>query len=143
MPEEINRIITDRLSNMLFAHSDEAVENLRREGITENIHLVGNIMIDTLEMFINDIGEHNEPFYLCTLHRPENVDNKEVFAEIIEALAEIAQDNKIYLPIHPRTRKMAEEHGLWQRLAEVTHILEPLNYRRSLYYQKNARLVLT
>ncbi|OGF27376.1 UDP-N-acetylglucosamine 2-epimerase [Candidatus Falkowbacteria bacterium RIFOXYC2_FULL_47_12] len=143
MPEEINRVITDRLSSMLFTSSDEAIANLRKEGVTENVHPVGNIMIDTLEMFLPQVKKTNEIFYFCTLHRAENVDSPAILSEIVQALAEIARDAIIYLPLHPRTKKMAQAYGLLERLRTSVHLLEPLGYQESLYYQKNARLVLT
>ena len=143
MPEEVNRVITDRLANLLFVSEKEAVKNLNKEGITKDIHLVGNIMIDTMELFLNKIKDSAEKFYFCTLHRAENVDDKDIFAEILDALEIIAQDNTIYLPLHPRTKKMAEEFGLLKKINKIFTVLPPLNYRWSLYYQKNAQLVLT
>lgn len=143
MPEEHNRILTDQLSDFLLASSEDAVENLRNEKLKGQVILVGNIMIDNLVHFLPQIEESKEEFYFCTLHRAENVDDKSIFTEILDTLEIIAKDAIIYLPLHPRTRNMAEKFGLLKRLENIFELLEPLSYKKSLYYQKNARLVLT
>jgi UDP-N-acetylglucosamine 2-epimerase (non-hydrolysing) len=143
MPEEHNRVLTDRISDFLFVTSEDGVVNLKKEGITDNVHFVGNIMMDTLEMFLPSIEETQEEFYFCTLHRAENVDNKKVFEDILDALEDISKNQKIYLPLHPRTKKMAEMYGLLDRIEGIFEILPLLNYKESIYYQKNAKLVLT
>jgi len=143
MPEEINRIIVDQISDMLFVTEENGIENLKKEKIKGNIYFVGNIMIDTLKMFLPEIKKTTEEFYFCTLHRAENVDNKEVFQGILGALEVIAQDSKIYLPLHPRTEKMAKKFKLMTRVNKIFSLLPPLSYKESLFYQKNAKLVLT
>lgn len=143
MPEEHNRMLTDRLSDLLFVTMEEGVENLAKEGMTENVHLVGNLMIDTLAKFAEGAPTSNEEFYFATLHRAENIDSKEIFMGILDALEQISHDAKIYLPLHPRTRKMAEEFGLMGRMKKIFNLLPPLNYKDAVYYQKNAKLVLT
>jgi UDP-N-acetylglucosamine 2-epimerase (non-hydrolysing) len=143
MPEETNRILTDKLSDLLFVTEEDGVANLKREGITKGVYSVGNIMIDTLTLLLPKVKKSTEHFYFCTLHRAENVDNKKVFAEILDALEEISHDAVIYLPLHPRTAKMAEKFGLEGRLKKIFKILPPLSYQETLYYQKNAKLVLT
>lgn len=143
MPEEHNRIMTDYLSDYLFASEIEGVKNLQNEGITNNVFLTGNIMIDTLMMFLPKIKQTDEKFYFCTLHRGENVDNKQRFSQILDALEAISAESKIYLPLHPRTKKMAEQFGLLSRIGRIFQVIKPLNYCESLYYQKNAQLVLT
>jgi UDP-N-acetylglucosamine 2-epimerase (non-hydrolysing) len=100
-------------------------------------------MMDTLALFAPDIKQTDETFYFCTLHRAENVDHKEIFTDILDALEIIAHDAKIYLPLHPRTKKMATEFGLMGRLSKIFNLLEPLSYSQTLFYQKNAKLVLT
>lgn len=142
-PEEHNRVITDKISDIFFTASVKESSNLRSEGISENIHFVGNIMMDTLEMFLPEIGESREEYYFCTLHRAENVDNVEVFSGILDALELIAKNKKIYLSLHPRTEKMAEMYKLSDRMRGIFELLPPLSYKDSLYYQKNASLVLT
>jgi UDP-N-acetylglucosamine 2-epimerase (non-hydrolysing) len=143
MPEEFNRKITDHLSDYLFVTAEEGLENLKKEGIVKNVFYVGNIMIDTLKHFLPRVKKTNEKFYFCTLHRPENVDNKKIFSEIIDALEVISKDCKIYFPLHPRTEKMARKFNLLKRMKKNFIILKPLNYLDSLFYQKNARLILT
>lgn len=143
MPEETNRIITDQISDYLLVPSEEAISNLQLSGVRGKIILVGNIMIDNVHHFLPQIKNSDEEFYFCTLHRPENVDRPENFLPILEALEIISQDKKIYLPLHPRTKKNAEAFGLLEYLSKIFHILEPISYKESLYYQKNAKLVLT
>ena len=149
MPEETNRILTDHLSDLLFVTTEEGRENLELEGIKDGVHSVGNIMIDTLALFLPKIkklkkfNKHDENFFFCTLHRAENVDHKEIFTAILDALELIAKDAPIYLPLHPRTAKMAKQFGLEARLRKIFKILPPLSYQDTIYYQKNAKLVLT
>jgi len=100
-------------------------------------------MIDTLKLFLPRIKNTKENFYYCTLHRGENVDDKKVFGGILSALEEIAKDAKIYLPLHPRTKKMARKFNFLARMNKILHILPPVSYKESIFYQKNAKLVLT
>lgn len=143
MPEENNRILVDAISDLLFVTMEDGKQNLQKENISGKIYEVGNIMIDTLASQIREVEESSEEFYFCTLHRAENVDEKEVFEEILDALEVIAEDAKIYFPLHPRTQKKAIEFGLLERMKNIFHLLPPLSYTESLFYQKNARLVLT
>jgi UDP-N-acetylglucosamine 2-epimerase (non-hydrolysing) len=143
MPEERNRVLTDRLADLLFVTMEEGIAHLEREGKTENVHLVGNIMIDTLAMFLPDVPTTDERFYFCTLHRAENIDHEERFGAILDALEEIAKDAPIYLPMHPRTEKMARAFGFRDRMDRIFKITPPLSYKDSVYRQKNAALVLT
>ncbi len=143
MPEERNRIETDRLSDVLFVTQEEGIKNLRNEGITKGVYSVGNIMIDTLKMFLGTAKKIPGKYYFCTLHRAENVDDKKVFAEITAALEVISHDAAIYLPLHPRTKKMAQKFGLLPALKKACRIVSPLSYAASVAYQKNARLVFT
>ena len=102
-------------------------------------------MIDTLKIFSKK-AKHiakGEQYYFCTLHRAENVDNKKVFKEIVAALEIIALDAAIYLPLHPRTKKMAQKFGLMNQLKQACHVLPVLNYAKSVSYQKYAKLILT
>ncbi len=143
MPEEHNRVLTDHLADLLLTTSEEAQLNLNKEGLTENIYFIGNLMIDTLVDFLPKIKENKENFYFCTLHRAENVDNPDIFKDILDALEVISKDNKIYLPLHPRTEKMAKKFGLFDRMKNIFSLLPALDYQTSLFYQKNAKLVLT
>jgi UDP-N-acetylglucosamine 2-epimerase (non-hydrolysing) len=123
--------------------AEEGLENLKKEGVVKNVFYVGNIMIDNLKYFLPRVKKTNEKFYFCTLHRPENVDNKKIFNEIIDALEVISKDCKIYFPLHPRTSKMAAKFNLLNRMKKNFAILKPLNYAESIFYQNNARLILT
>lgn len=143
MPEEANRTLTDHISDFLFVTAEEGIKNLKKEGINKNVHFVGNIMIDTLSMFLPKVKQTKEKFYFCTLHRGENVDNPKIFKKILDALEIIAKDCKIYFPLHPRTKKMAKKFGFIKRLNNIFTILPPLSYTESLFYQKNAKLVFT
>ncbi|HEC33774.1 MAG TPA: UDP-N-acetylglucosamine 2-epimerase (non-hydrolyzing) [Chloroflexi bacterium] len=155
MPEEINRIVTDALSDFLFTTSRGANENLEREGIApEKIFFVGNVMIDTLHKHRARAEQLGAParfglrpggYALLTLHRPSNVDVPEVFSGILDALATIQRDLPILFPAHPRTVKRIAEFGFAERLTAVPdlRIVEPLGYLEFLALMMNARLVLT
>jgi UDP-N-acetylglucosamine 2-epimerase (non-hydrolysing) len=155
MPEEINRIVTDALADILWTPSQDADENLIREGIpSEKIHRVGNIMLDSLEMLRGKIQEqavHQEfglkpkGYGLVTLHRPSNVDDQEVLKSMCHTLTRIAQKLPLIFPIHPRTRKNLERNLLMPPL-ECVHglfLLEPLNYIRFMNLVFNCRFVIT
>ena len=158
MPEEINRLCTDVLCDYLFTTDHFADENLAAEGVpAEKVRFVGNVMIDTLlkhrEMasrlsLINDLGLKKDQYATLTMHRPGNVDDKNIFQEILEALTEIAKEIPIIFPIHPRTRKMAEQFGLSHYFTSGNKvkgiwITEPLGYLDFLHLNMNARMVLT
>jgi len=154
MPEEINRLITDRLATWLYTPSADGDANLRGEGADPgSIKLVGNVMIDTLQKLLpltdrNDLlqsmGVMNRgglgPFVLVTLHRPSNVDDSESLARLLSALSEIARDVPVVFPVHPRTRARVQAQGLsWGRIKSV----EPLTYLEFLTLQRRAALVIT
>ncbi|OHA15145.1 MAG: UDP-N-acetylglucosamine 2-epimerase [Candidatus Taylorbacteria bacterium RIFCSPLOWO2_12_FULL_43_20] len=143
MPEETNRIITDRLSDLLFVTEESGVRNLMKEGIHKNVYNVGNIMIDTLKKYLPRVRTSDERFYFATLHRAENIDDKKIFGEILNALEIIAKDRKIYMPLHPRALKMARRFGYMKKLRKICHLLPPLSYSETIYYEKNAVLILT
>lgn len=160
MPEEINRIITDRLADLLFTPSMDGNENLAKEGIeSHKIHLVGNVMIDTLVKSLGKINQNpklienalhiqqnilsNQAYCLATIHRPSNVDNPENLKKLILALLELAQQLPIIFPIHPRTRKQLETHQILPKETKNFHLIEPQGYFDFLYLQKNAKIVLT
>lgn len=143
MPEEHNRIQVDRLADLLFVTQEDGVKNLKKEGIIKGVHFVGNIMIDTLKLFAGKVKIIRGQYYFCTLHRAENVDNKKVFNEIVAALEVISRDAIIYLPLHPRTKKMAEKFGLLEKLQSICRLLPPLAYQQSVAYQQSAQLILT
>jgi UDP-N-acetylglucosamine 2-epimerase (non-hydrolysing) len=148
MPEEVNRIVADEFSDYLFAHSQEAIENLAKEGIAgDRVHLVGNTMIDSLvameERFrdrdaAGALGLERGSYVLVTLHRPALVDG-ELLAPAMEQLAALAGELPVLFPAHPRTRShmagLAEAPGL--------HVVEPVGYLDFLSLQADARAVLT
>jgi UDP-N-acetylglucosamine 2-epimerase (non-hydrolysing) len=150
MPEEINRLVTDALSSLLFTTSRDADENLQREGIPpEKIHFVGNVMIDTLLKQRDRAAALNvldrlelQPFKyaLVTLHRPSNVDDPAVLADILEALRKISENMPVLFPIHPRTAKRISEFGL---NATGIRTVEPLGYLEFLNLMSTAGIVLT
>ena len=143
MPEETNRIIIDRLSELLLVTEEGALTNLEDEGLSARAVPVGNIMMDTLTLFLPKVRSTKERFYFATLHRPENVDDPKIFRELVRALEAVAKDAKIYFALHPRTEKKAVEFGLLPRLKKACTVLPPLSYADTLFYQKNAALVLT
>jgi UDP-N-acetylglucosamine 2-epimerase (non-hydrolysing) len=154
MPEEINRIVTDVVADLLWVPSEDAVENLIREGIArDKIQLVGNIMIDSLEMVRERIGSQNSHldfgleegnYGVVTLHRPSNVDDPSVLKTICEILERIAQRVPLIFPIHPRTRRNMDL-SLPARPEHAGRLLlpEPLNYIRFMSLVSNCRFVIT
>ena len=152
MPEEINRLVTDRLADLLLTPSPDADENLKAEGVPpEKIALVGNVMIDTLMRMLPlatldrlrpTLDLKKGAYAVLTLHRPSNVDNPETFKGILEAVHQIAQELPIVFPVHPRTRERVREFGL-ERFFEGVTLTEPLGYTDFLSLTSNARLVLS
>ncbi len=154
MPEEINRILTDQLSDLLFITEPSAETNLKREGIEQNkIYFVGNIMIDNLLMNLekakplNTLTKYNlksKDFALMTIHRPSNVDNAASLEKITEIINFIQEKMKIFFPIHPRTRKRLQEFDLEKKLVGSNLVLtEPVGYLKFLNLMLNSRVVLT
>jgi UDP-N-acetylglucosamine 2-epimerase (non-hydrolysing) len=148
MPEEINRVVTDTISDVLLVSEESGLRNLRAEGVPEEkIHLVGNLMIDTLRANLerarrSDAMERlgiRAPFGLVTLHRPANVDEPERLREILGALGEIAREAPLYFPVHPRTRARMEEAGIAPP-ADI-HLTEPLGYLDFLCLMSNSAVV--
>jgi len=155
MPEEINRIVTDALSTYLFTPSRDADELLHREGIpAERIYFVGNVMIDSLRRcqelaahspILSQLALERGQYAVLTLHRPGNVDDREVLAEILDALDEIQRVIPIVFPIHPRTVKQIEHFGYEPRVAAMPglRLMPPCGYLDFVALQTNAKLVLT
>jgi UDP-N-acetylglucosamine 2-epimerase (non-hydrolysing) len=155
MPEEINRIVTDSLSDMLLVSESAGIENLRREGHPDDhLHLVGNVMIDTLQRLLpqarerNTLREHNlEPgqYGVVTLHRPANVDTPEVLARLLDVLVETSDRLKLVIPLHPRTKQRIEDFGLAGKLSDAPGIvvLPPLGYLDFLALTSQSLLVVT
>ncbi len=162
MPEEINRIITDSISDYLFVTEESGIINLLREGKNKkNIFFVGNVMIDTLlnhidkakkSKILESLSLESHEYAVLTLHRPSNVDDPIVFEEILEAIDEIKKMVKIVYPIHPRTRKKIFELGLHKKYPFLDNqnssinnciLTEPLGYIDFLHLMANSRFVLT
>ena len=152
MPEEINRLLTDQISDLLFTPSSDADENLLREGVAkEKVHFVGNVMIDTLVRLLPKAQAQwpglrerfgLQRYLLVTLHRPSNVDEIEGLKGILEALSEISNEIAVLFPVHPRTRRRIHDFGL-QEAAQGVQLLEPFGYLNFLALQAHADLVLT
>jgi len=150
MPEEINRLLTDQIADLLFTPSPEADLNLLREGVSPaKIHFVGNVMIDTLVKMlpkarlrpvVANLGLHRASYTLVTLHRPSNVDVPETLTEIMAALNEMASRQAVVFPVHPRTRLQLEQLG---QGAGRVRLIEPLGYLDFLALMDSAALALT
>lgn len=153
MPEEINRLVTDALADLLFTPSVDANINLKKEGIpAKNIKLVGNIMIDALLSRLPEAEKSRLPrrlhltpreFIYVTLHRPSNVDRPEILSVIMRKLGKISKRIRVIFPVHPRTRKMLGEINFRDESYSQLMLIEPVGYTDSLWLAKYARLVLT
>jgi len=151
MPEEINRVLTDAISQWLFVTEPSGVTNLRQEGVAEErIHLVGNVMIDTLlacrdlcrrSTILRDLGLAGRSYGVLTLHRPANVDDPQVLRGLLDAVGQVQRDLPIVFPVHPRTRKVLDGHDLAAMPGLIT--VDPLGYLDFLRLLSEARLVLT
>ena len=152
MPEEINRVVTDRLADLLLTPSEDAAPNLLAEGIPSNrIVFVGNVMIDTLMQqlpvahatnTLDRLGLRRRHYVAATLHRPSNVDDPTALAAVLEGLALVADSIPVVLPLHPRTLKNIERFHLGPMLTPLT-VLEPLGYTEMLALTEGAQCVLT
>jgi UDP-N-acetylglucosamine 2-epimerase (non-hydrolysing) len=157
MPEEINRVLTDSISDVLLASEVSGVDNLRAEGVPdEHVFFVGNVMIDTLLWHRERAAESaihaqlgldggNGPYAVLTLHRPSNVDTAEAATHVLDTLEQAVRRLPVVWPIHPRTRQRLESFGLADRAAalERLHVVEPLGYLDFLKLMSEARLVMT
>ena len=155
MPEEINRILTDSISEYLFVSERSGLANLRKEGIPRSkVYFVGNVMIDSLVRFrkkargskiVQSLGVNAGKFTLVTLHRPSNVDDKDTLTGLMKALGEISAVCPVVFPVHPRTKKMLEEHALLPGVTsnERIKLIEPVGYLDFLSLLENSALVIT
>jgi len=159
MPEEINRVLTDSISDLLFCTEQSGVENLIAEGVSKDkVYLVGHVMIDTLLSNLEKAQKSNildelqtqgysvgDGFAVLTMHRPSNVDDPVVFSRVLDALEVIQEDLPIFFPIHPRTRENLIRLGLRQRVERLPalHLLEPVGYLDFLKLTSSAKVVLT
>ncbi|RPF54208.1 non-hydrolyzing UDP-N-acetylglucosamine 2-epimerase [Aquisalibacillus elongatus] len=152
MPEEINRIMTDHISNLLFAPTSSAVENLEKENILRHVHQVGDVMYDAV-LYNMEIAEQHHSieqydlkpnhFILGTIHRAENTDDRERMRGIIKGLINL--NDKVFLPLHPRTRKKLEEYELMTELVSAENVIlsEPVSYLEMLLLEKHAKAIVT
>lgn len=143
MPEEINRIVTDSISDYFFVTERDGVKNLMSEGHpTEDIHLVGDVMVDNL-LHQNSLLNGDKGFdgVFVTLHRPSNVDEPETFKGIVEAINDIAEDERVFFPVHPRTKKMADKFDI--QFSKNIALSSPLGYRQSLSMWRDSKCVMT
>jgi UDP-N-acetylglucosamine 2-epimerase (non-hydrolysing) len=157
MPEEINRVLTDQLSDLLFVTEESALRNLQAEGIArQKVHFVGNTMIDSLRQYelradlstvLQQLRIHSGQYVLLTLHRAGNVDERESFVKILSGLQELAATYKIIFPVHPRTQKQVHQLGLEPFFVSSgrggIEMIPPQPYIDFLCLMKNARLVVT
>ncbi len=154
MPEEINRILTDQISDLLFTPSSDGSDNLIHEGIsTEKIHFVGNVMIDTLVRLLpkaqwrwddlrSMLNIHEGEYCLVTLHRPSNVDDRGILKEIVRALNELSNEVVVVFPIHPRTQHRLEALDINDEKPTMK-LVKPLGYLDFLCLQKHSKFVIT
>ncbi len=155
MPEEINRILTDAIADYLFVTEQAGLDNLENEGVSDSkVHFVGNCMIDSLvehlqkaadSSILNELAVQENSYALMTLHRPSNVDNRDVMQGIFKALDKIQSDMPIIFPIHPRTKKMLDALGLNAEMDRMSNIklTEPLGYLAFLRLMSQAKLIVT
>ncbi len=152
MPEEVNRVLTDHLSTLLFCPTSQAVQNLAAEGLVEGVHQVGDVMRDAALAFGKIAAVHSDvlprlglnpgQYYLATVHRAENTDSRVRLSEILQGLSELSRMLPVVLPLHPRTRKRIQELKLEQLCGNLL-LIEPLAYADMLRLEKSAKLILT
>jgi len=158
MPEEINRLLTDSISDYLFVTEKSGMENLKREGVPEEkVFFVGNCMIDSLVSYLPEVKEKEKEeaerlrdeetesgkYVLVTLHRPSNVDNREQLSKLISILNDLAKLRKVIFPVHPRTKKNLHDFGLLKDAHPNLKITDPIGYVDFIGLIKNAELVMT
>ncbi len=153
MPEEINRILTDNISDMLFVTEPSGIVNLKNEGTDSNkVFLVGNVMIDSLKYFLtktnskktlSDFNVEKNNYVLVTMHRPSNVDYQDRLEAIINMLNKIASNLKVVFPIHPRTQKNLDSFGLSDKISHNVILTDPIGYLDFISLLQNCRLAIT
>lgn len=150
MPEEVNRVLTDLCSDLLFCPTETSVNNLRKEGIVNGVHLTGDVMVDALNKgmaiarkksrIMDELSLQSKKHYLATVHRAENTDNPRNLKSISEALCEIGET---VFPCHPRTEKYLRQFDLWNKLANRVKIIKPVGYFDMLILESEARKIIT
>lgn len=151
MPEEINRILTDHCSDILFCPTQNAVDNLGGEGITKNVHLTGDVMVDSLlfnkeiaetkSSILSDLNLKKKDYLVATIHRASNTDNIENLRNIIETFQELNEN--IIFPVHPRTEKLLKSHGLYDSLSSSVKLIKPLGFLDFIKLINHAKMILT
>ncbi|MCK9622349.1 MAG: UDP-N-acetylglucosamine 2-epimerase (non-hydrolyzing) [Methylobacter sp.] len=152
MPEEINRILADRISSLMFCPTETAVNNLNDEGVSQGVHNVGDVMYDVALFYrdrarqqstiLNTLNLSCGDFALATCHRAENTDDQKKLEEILSALAEVAKQLPVVLPLHPRTRNLVQEYGLSHYMSALT-VVEPLPFLDMVALEQAAKVILT
>lgn len=155
MPEEINRIVTDRIADYLFVTEESGVTNLQQEGVSDNqIFFVGNLMIDSLVHFrekasqttiMDDLGVESDQYVLMTMHRPSNVDHADSVEQLLQLIEGLTAERSVVFPMHPRTRNRIDEFGHRERLLAIDDLvlLGPLGYLEFLRLMEEAAVVVT
>ncbi len=151
MPEEINRVVTDHVSDILLCPTQTAMDNLAKEGITKGRYMVGDVMVDALRhnakiaekksSVLENLGLVKGDYYVATVHRPGNTDEQKNLTGIIEAFSESGKT--VVFPVHPRTKKYLCEYGLMDSLSENIRCIDPLGYIDMLHLMKHAKKILT
>jgi len=150
MPEEINRVLTDHASSVLFAPTQTAVENLQNEGITNGVYRTGDVMYDALlhnitiaetSAILETLEIKPKKYFLATIHRQSNTDNVKNLSHILEAFSHV--EEKVIFPVHPRTQKFIKTYGLEEKIKDNVSLVKPVGYIDFLWLEKNAKKILT
>ncbi|NPE28861.1 UDP-N-acetylglucosamine 2-epimerase (non-hydrolyzing) [Methanococcoides sp. SA1] len=151
MPEEVNRVLIDHTSNLLFCPTETAVANLKNEGITEGVYNVGDVMMDALQYnkeiaeeqssILDDLGLVSGEFMIATVHRPSNTNSMKNLSLIVKAFCNA--DEMIVFPVHPRTEKYLKQYDLWNQLSQYVKIIPPVGYLDMLKLMAHSRKILT
>jgi UDP-N-acetylglucosamine 2-epimerase (non-hydrolysing) len=151
MPEEINRVVTDHISDLLLCPTRTATDNLAKEGVIKGVYMVGDVMVDALRhnadiarrksRIITELGLKEGNYYVATVHRPGNTDDRKHLTAIMEAFKESGKT--VIFPVHPRTKKYLFAYGLYDSLSENIRCIEPLGYIDMLHLMKHAKKILT
>lgn len=151
MPEEVNRVLTDHTSNLLFCPTETAVKNLKSEGVTEGVHNVGDVMLDALQYnkqiaedrstILDDLGLVSEEFMVATVHRPSNTNSVENLSSIVKAFCNA--DIAVVFPVHPRTEKYLKQYDLWDLLCQCVKVIPPVGYLDMLKLMAHSSKILT
>lgn len=151
MPEEVNRVLTDHISDFLFCPTETAVLNLKNEGITTRVYNVGDVMLDALNYnlkiaegkvtILEDLGLNSKEYMVATVHRASNTDSFKNLSSVVNAFCEV--DIPIVFPVHPRTEKYLKQYGLWDKLCEKVKVIPPIGYLEMLKLMAHSRKILT